>query len=319
MSHVKWTKIVSFHNIVKSIRTTFQDTEIPYPIVTYRAKIKLHGTNAGVRIDSDGVIAQSRTQDISQQNDNVGFAKWVANNENYFAQFDRGIVIFGEWVGPGIQKGTAINQISNKSFCVFAIQIENNMIVDPSHITQLCEKQHKPDNMCILPWATKSQTIDFSNHDALVKFIDCVNNKVHTVEECDPWVKEEFNIEGIGEGLVYYPQDSTTQYIFKAKGEKHQVKKAKKPAQIDPDVLANIDEFVLSFVTLPRLQQGASEACGGKYDVKLMGSFLKWFGNDVKKEGVDELEASGLEWKQVARAVSFKARGWYLLRAKEEI
>lgn len=59
-----------------------------------------------------------------------------------------------------------------------------------------------------------------------------------------------------------------------------------------------------------------ASACDGEYDLKRTGDFLKWIGQDVKKKSVAELEASGLEWKQVAKAVASKARNWYIKKAK---
>lgn len=59
------------------------------PVVTYRAKIKLHGTNAGIQITPEGeVAAQKRSQIINSQNDNAGFATWVAKNIKYFERLN---------------------------------------------------------------------------------------------------------------------------------------------------------------------------------------------------------------------------------------
>jgi hypothetical protein len=46
---------------------------------------------------------------------------------------------------------------------------------------------------------------------------------------------------------------------------------------------------------------------------------MAWLGADVKKESVNELEASGLEWKQVSKAVNQYAREWFLLEIEKAL
>jgi hypothetical protein len=38
---------------------------------------------------------------------------------------------------------------------------------------------------------------------------------------------------------------------------------------------------------------------------------LKWFAADVQKESIAELQASGLDWKQVGAPVQARAREWF--------
>jgi hypothetical protein len=66
---------------------------------------KLDGTNACVAIDEAGNIwAQSRNRIITPEDDNHGFAKWVQDNKEDLLRMGHGHH-FGEWVGPGIQRG----------------------------------------------------------------------------------------------------------------------------------------------------------------------------------------------------------------------
>jgi hypothetical protein len=43
----------------------------------------------------------------------------------------------------------------------------------------------------------------------------------------------------------------------------------------------------------------------------LIPDFLKWISQDIAVEGKVELEASGLTWKQVSKAISRRALSWY--------
>ena len=309
--------------------------------LSYRAKIKLHGTNGGVVIDPNGkVTAQSRESVLTPKNDNNNFCKeCVLANEEYWTGLARRATttVFGEWCGPGIQKNTAINMIPEKLFAVFAIQLEDDnvdefgyshakTIIDPEIIaTRLGEL---PSNVCVIPWLGEEITVDYADRDSKVSVVDATNAVVDAVELVDPWVKDKFNVVGIGEGVVYYPisvvhdywidKHDMSVYSFKAKGEKHKVTKTKKAVQIDPEVAASIDEFVTMVVTPARLEQGAVSVGGEQhFEQRYIGAFIKWMGEDILKETADELEASGLTWEQVVKPVSVAARTWYLKKFKE--
>jgi tRNA-binding EMAP/Myf-like protein len=121
----KWTSIELLHNVKRNL-----DILGDAVTITYRAKIKLHGTNAAVQITTEGrVAAQKRSQIITPKSDNAGFAAWVENNLEYFSALKttENITIFGEWCGSNIQKGVAISQLNRKVFAVFAIQIGDDV------------------------------------------------------------------------------------------------------------------------------------------------------------------------------------------------
>lgn len=342
MSFAAWTDIEGLHQVVKSYRLGNERAGYPLPTVPYRGKIKIDGTNAGVRKEPNGtVVAQSRTQDITVQNDNCGFAAWVEREADFF----RGLpspegatdVYFGEWCGKGIQKGCAIQKVDGRFFVVFAIQRttakgEVGLLVDPAAIEKVLGiprpegDRTTPWNIRVLPWATEEFTIDFADREGLEKAATTINDLVLELEPCDPWVKDVFGVEGVCEGLVYYPitdwvkqgfyedREKVTRPMFKAKGEKHRVKAAKTAVQVDTEVLASVGEFVAAFVTEPRCEQGVTNS--GTVEIKNLGGFLKWMCTDVEKESKAELEAAGLDWKQVSGAVQKAARDWYLPRAR---
>lgn len=66
---------------------------------------KIDGTNASVHISEEGeIIAGSRTRFISVEDDNYGFARFVKDNEPELLKLGPG-VHYGEWWGPGINRG----------------------------------------------------------------------------------------------------------------------------------------------------------------------------------------------------------------------
>jgi len=75
---VKWTSIELLHNIRRDALAKAELAGLPPPKVTYRAKVKLHGTNCGVQVLPDGgVVAQGRNMLLTEDADNMGFAAWV--------------------------------------------------------------------------------------------------------------------------------------------------------------------------------------------------------------------------------------------------
>lgn len=329
MSHNKFPSIEGFHT-VRRYRPDYATQ------VQYRGKVKLHGTNAGVQVKPNGeVMAQSRSRFISPTDDNAGFARWVEENREFFSALAQGSVmtsigglapmtIHGEWCGQGIMKGASICQVERKLFAVFAIQYGPTegegtiMVIEPDTIQNTIGDH---EDIFVLPWYGEPMMADFDDEDSLRDFVDAVSKMVEDVEACDPWVRETFGVEGTGEGLVLMPGDGTpilrevcSRLMFKAKGQKHQVVKQKKAIQMDPETAATVAEFVDLMVTPVRLEQGVRETNRGElvFEMKSMGAFLGWVGKDVKKESVAELDQSGLEWKDVSKAVTARAREWFM-------
>lgn len=88
-----------------------EQTFIPFPKIPrlFRECViteKLDGTNAAVVVTKDGEVhAQSRNRIITPEQDNFGFAAFVKAREEEF-RISLGVGHhFGEWWGPGIQRG----------------------------------------------------------------------------------------------------------------------------------------------------------------------------------------------------------------------
>jgi hypothetical protein len=78
---------------------------------------KIDGTNAQVCVLDDGrVLAGSRTRWITPEDDNMGFARWVAEHEE---ELRTGLGVgkhYGEWWGAGIQRRYGL---AEKRFSLF--------------------------------------------------------------------------------------------------------------------------------------------------------------------------------------------------------
>jgi tRNA-binding EMAP/Myf-like protein len=335
---IPWPDIESLYNIRKYlVQNNTART------VAYRAKVKIDGCCAGIQLppsnsNDQRVIPQSRNRILNPDQDNMNFAKWVVARYDFFMQVrERAdklgikdhLTIFGEFSGLGIQKRTSISTIDRTILAIFAIQIGREAAkfeTDPETISSIIFPEALEDNkdVFVLPWHGNDIELSYDNPEKLQDQAEVINEIVNDVEKCDPWVKDTFGIEGLGEGVVMYPiidgktlidRMDYTDLVFKAKGEKHKVVNAKKPAQINPEFVATINDFVNLMVTENRLEQVAQKV--GEYHKKNTGSFLKEFSQDVHKESKAELEDADLDWKQVSKAVGDKARKWWMNKCNQ--
>lgn len=326
MEFVKYPSTESFSHVCRTMARKM------FPTPThYGAKVKLHGTNAGVRMGADGSVrAQSRSRDIVVGDDNYGFAGWLAGCVDAFSipswlVVSEHLTIFGEWAGKGIQNTDAVTQLDRKYFFVFAAQVDDKMLTDPEILQQLVPDL---DEIIVLPWHTLMRNpFDWTNAAELNVAVEEINEAVEEIGKCDPFIKSVFEIEGPGEGLVFMPptgwngvpRDTYSELLFKAKTEAHRTKKSGKAATPRMETPQEVFDFVEMFVTEARLKQGLEEACDGIAEKPRTGAFLKWMGQDVQKESVAELEDSGLEWKQVAGMVNKASAQWFLTKCMEPV
>lgn len=79
---------------------------------------KIDGTNASIYIGENGeFLTGSRTQWITPQKDNYGFAKWAETNKEELLKLGVGHH-FGEWWGSGVQRGYDLPK-GEKRFSLF--------------------------------------------------------------------------------------------------------------------------------------------------------------------------------------------------------
>lgn len=326
MEFKKWQKIQQFHNTKKSVMSAMNyklltDEDSKFPIIEYRAKVKLDGTNAAIRFENDEVAAQSRSRIITSEDDNFGFASFVETISDWTSRLSalsNDMTIYGEWCGKGIQKRCSVSKCE-RMFVIFSVDIEGVKITNPDDISILL--LDLPTGVFLLPWYGDEITVNYSSQKSIESAVNLMCEHVEIVEKCDPWVDDTFGIKGLGEGLVYYNiggdfgcLSRDTDLMFKAKGEKHKGVIQLKPIIIDPERVSSVTKFVNKFVTENRLNQCLIELQLEVLTVKDTGMFLKWIGNDVRSESQDELEISGLTWKDVAKEVNQRARSWFFER-----
>ena len=332
----KFTHVDAFYQVVRFVKKVNADEECPeqYKIrksVKFRGTVKLHGTNSGVTHDGldNSLSAQSRSRVITPQSDNAGFAAFIAANEKDIRHiFDdlrfkhsipasNKLTLFGEWIGPGIQKGVAINKLPTKQWVLFAAKVtegEDSSYMDI--VPSLGDSYKDIGIFSIKDSQTWELEVDFNDQISKEKAIVYFDELTKLVEEECPWAKK-FGISGLGEGIVWKPIEEhwgNSDLFFKTKGQKHKVteKKSKKES-LDPEVLKSIEEFVNFSVTENRLNQGLDYLKEMQLPIerRSTGHYLKWVANDIQRECSLELEDNDLEWKSVAKAVNERAKNFF--------
>lgn len=347
----KWSSLNQFHEVIKNLnypRIYNFLAERKY-VIPYGFKIKLHGTNACVRIEPDGnVVPQKRTSDIVDIQkfggvipfkDNAGFANWVLAHEDkwiHLADSSKTIYIYGEWCGPKVQDGVAVSMTERKFFYVFAIDtVEGDKLVRhycPDKINEMIFKNgFEHDDVMVIPWHMNVD-LSFIDKSKTESSLQTINEVVEQIGIEDPFIKETFEISGAGEGLVAYPLlglnagksyesdelDIFGWFNFKAKCEAHRVNKQKTAAKFDASKYAGVQMFADAYCTEARFVQAYKEGLGEEKDLRRIPDFIKWVVTDIHKEAKVELEANPeLDWKTISKACSSRAVSWYKDKVKE--
>ena len=324
-----FTEIGQFRQVVREVKSHHDFTgkdengdaiyshTSPYPTLTFRGTVKLHGTNSSiVKYINDGQIkydfqSRERILDlIEKDGDNCGFMREI-QEKNYQKLFDNidcksSIAIFGEWCGKGIKKSVAIAELP-KMFVIFAIKIDD-VYQDMNNFKYLKIEEQNIYN--ILQFPTFSIDIDFNNPELVQnKLVELTTN---VEKECP--VAKQFGITGIGEGIVWEYINGNERYIFKVKGKKHSSSHVKKIGAVNVEEIENIKTFVEYAVTENRLLQGIDKMkeLGLPIESKITGDYLRWVYNDVIKEESDTIAENNIDVKKIGGAVSAKARIFWL-------
>jgi hypothetical protein len=326
-----FTEIGQFRNVVREVRSHWDyqgrdangdaiyQHSAPYPTLTFRGTVKLHGTNSAIVLykQSDFVDGeqyhfefQSRENVLSLELDNAGFMRTIETKDYHKLfdgiKFNESCAIYGEWCGQGIQKSVGITQLP-KMFVIFAVKIDD-VYQDMKNFAHLKIEDEQIYN--IMQFPNFSISIDFNSPELMQNKLIELTTGVE--KECP--VAKYFGVEGVGEGIVWEYIDGEERYIFKVKGEKHQNSKVKTLTTVDVEAVENINTFIEYAVTENRLLQGVDKMkeLGLPIEPKTTGEYLRWVYNDVIKEETDTMIANGIDQKKIGSAKSAKARIFWL-------
>lgn len=277
--------------------------------VLYRAVPKLHGTNACVAMAPGGdLFIQSRNRAIDLNSEDsadqhYGFRQFVLDNQDDFRRLlfflggdISGAYLYGEWTGPGVQKGVGISGLEQKTFFPFM------GITDRAHawpITTVLEGRVKQlSNPRVRADLLSDQTRDF--------YIN-----LHTFgsdypgSELEAYVEEVTNTcpvagHGLGEGLVLSPYVQTDNFDlwFKLKGSAFH-EETNHQAPRPPSKGQDAEAFVLAREVCHqrRLDQGFEylQEMNLAVEPRNIGTYIKWVVADIEAEEDEKYQTSSVK------------------------
>ncbi len=321
----KFPSIEQFRSVLKDIRNSYWADQVP--TLQLEGTVKLHGTHADVLIHRNSgpvtysVQYQSRNRVLSIQDDNCGFAMHMEAIprgilEQFIEQFAAAynepfekLTIAGEWCGGNIQPGVALSRLP-KMFVVFGVRVDGAW-QQLSAYKDIELPQHNVYN--VLRGGVFQCQISIDSPQ-----VDLLEHLTLSVEQECPFAKS-FGVSGIGEGIVWRPANlsNCSRYWFKTKGSQHTVSKLKtlqEPSAEQVRALNNVEVFVQSVVTEPRLKQGLDylREMNLPADNKQTGTFVNWILEDIYKEEKDSIVELRLDSKALKKQAQLVARRWYM-------
>ena len=300
----------------------------------------VHNTNAAVGIDNNcGMWCQSRENIITPEHDNAGFAMFAHGNKDIFQNIstkvveqylhtnitthDKDVLIFGEWCGGNIQKGVAISGLP-KMFVIFGIALvdaeENKTYLTREQVEAVTvglNPSHAGQIFSIYNFQTYAMVIDFNKPEMSQNNLNDITLAVET--RCP--VGHAMGQDGIGEGVVWRCVNegyNDSGFWFKVKGEAHSASKVKTLATVDVERINNINELAQKLANNGRLEQMLQQVFntlnGGEPDVKGIGEFIKAMMQDIFKEELDTIAASGYTGKELNGPVSKICRDFVMAK-----
>ena len=343
----KFPSIEQFRNVIRNVTAKARwvgrdengdpvfDRNVALPTLTFEGTVKLHGTNAGIvfDIDSREITYQSRERVLSLTQDNAGFMLYMSSIQNTIYQiFDdiwvptgtKKIALYGEWCGQGIQKGVAISELP-KMFVIFGIKA-----ISEDGEGEWLDLSSYDLNDISFPDQRIYSIFDFPNYEIKIDFEkpEVAQNemiKITEAVEAECPVGKAFGVSGIGEGVVWKcstPGWTSSDFMFKVKGEKHSVSKVNTLAAVDVEKIANQRAFIESVVTEARLEQGVDNLVREQLlplEMTSMGAFIRWVYNDVVKEEMDTIVANQYDPKKLGGPIADVARKWFVNRLNTNV
>jgi hypothetical protein len=227
-------------------------------------------------------------------------------------------IVAGEWVGPKVQTGVALEQFEKKVFVIVACNISNFWVP--------IEKYHDLHNEAkgiynISRGRFQDLTMDVMKPEVAKEEIMRLTLLVEN--EC-PFSKT-FSKTGTGEGIVWVPEQplgADPKFWFKSKGEKHRISNTenlpmdKKARTADAKTKAK--SFAEHAVTENRLKQGLDYLREMGIDKKdAEEQFLAWLYKDVTVEEKILLQERGIDYNFLKVSVREIGHAWYKERLGE--
>lgn len=347
---IKYPSTDQFREAIRTIRDRAKYDNLPLPTVKFVGTVKLHGTSAGVvrDIETGETWFQSRERILTLDFDNAGFCAFaMGKTETWDYLFNRylsialenglipsidsvkNIALNNEWACGNIQSGVALSQIPEKKLFLFSVRLvmkEGNDVWLPLdkvaiYDEELLKSLNSQRVYVITQFPTYEIEIDFNEPTKVQNDLVALVNQIEA--ECP--VGKFFGVSGIGAGAVFSAQPHETFNVsgvrFKCKGSAHSESKVKTLAEVDPEKIKGIAEFVEYAATdyrLDKIYGKLTEDLSEPPSMRNTGDYIKAVCQDIIKEETDTIVASGIEWKEIAKSITIKARNFFINKIDQQ-
>lgn len=259
-------KINNYRNAMYYLRGLLDEGQA----IEYTGTVKLHGCHATVVVHPNGLIdLYSRNVKLTGGNDKQlnGFVGAMRKKEWSGLARSRVVAYHGEWIGRGINAGSACQLLHEKEFVVYdAMYDEDRSYVDMDAINALEDIGIKN----VFGVTYKAMVCPYSPlPDIVDKYTEDVGS------EC-PFMLRSFSLSGNGEGIVWTPTHPNyrcdTRLWFKTKASNFTGRSVKLPKDV-----INTNAFLPEW----RLRQFQYKF---PQDPKYVKDFVEAIRNDIKEE-----------------------------------
>jgi hypothetical protein len=323
--------------IEKIENKTCYDIEVENTHCYFVNDILVHNSNAGVSFnETDGIWYQSKENIITATKDNAGFAFFADVRKDIFIEMIRTLAkensidlnvntisIFGEWAGPGIQKGVGISMLPQKTMFVFSAKVSipgnEDFVCYNLDCTKLKHEESFIFNINDFP--TYEIEIDFNN--PALSTNEIIEMTLSVENEC-PVAKQFGNDNTIGEGIVFKAYYKDVEYKFKSKGEKHSAaSKVKILKPVDNEKINKLISLAQLVTQGWRLEQMYNLTFdiinGGVPNIKNLGIYIKNVISDIQKEESNVISENGFELNDISKYISDISKAYFFEKEKQFI
>ncbi|KAK3117702.1 hypothetical protein LTR53_000631 [Teratosphaeriaceae sp. CCFEE 6253] len=313
----------------------------------FTGTVKLHGTHADIVVHVDGeIVCQSRNRlRLSVASDNLGFALFCSTRSPAIHRLagtvrqrwrdrhpgaepgkdgeDGTVLLAGEWIGQGVQKGVAIAELP-KCFVLCGVHVAGAWQPIELHL----DLEDAAAGMLNVSRGGFFH-LAYSSADAGEAFLAEAKGLTLAVAAACPF-GAAMGVSGAGEGIVWTPSaggelPNRPEFWLKTKGEHFHQRAGQRARTANALNAASVKErgklFAEECCSEGRLEQGWAYLLemGVERSMRGIGVFLKWVTTDIEVEEKREIEAGGvgLAWKgEVIRI----AKAWYekMMEEKEK-
>jgi hypothetical protein len=250
-------------------------------------------------------------------------ARFREKNPSIEIEDEHPLIVAGEWIGPGIQKGVAISELPKRLLVIISISINGRWQPDEDY----ADISHPEVGIHhVSRGGIFRHSIPMATSEEMETALATLQPLADAVEKECPFAKT-FGLVGQGEGIVFKSTLGTlgedAKFWLKVKGPitrgggLYLPKLKKEGPGLEQMELAKT--FAQLTVTEPRLEQGLDylRETGVERSKRGVSTFLSWLNEDIEIEEKREIEQLGVDKRLLKQQVVAIGRTWYFRLLQE--